>query len=55
MKTIVAGATVMVAAAVMYPLWSETAVLGPLWSSVVMGGVGLSIVIGGVLLATRQG
>ena len=54
MKTIVGGVSVMICAAVMYPFWSDTAVLGPLWSSLVMGGIGLSIVIGGALFSLNR-
>ena len=54
MKIIVAGVSTMAAGAIIYPFWPETAVLGPLWSSVVMAGIGLSIVIGGILLSMKQ-
>ena len=55
MKTIAGGVSVMICAAAMYPFWSDTAVLGPLWSSLVMGGIGLSITIVGVCLAKGRG
>ena len=55
MKTIAVGALTMVFGPAMYPFWPETAVLGPLWSSVVMGGTGLLIVIARVLLFTEKG
>ena len=54
MKTIVGGVSVMICAAAMYPFWSDTAVLGPLRSSLVMGGIGLSIVIGGALFSLNR-
>lgn len=49
MKTISAGVMTIVLGAAMYPFWSDTAVLGPFWSSAVMCGIGLSIVIGRIL------
>ena len=55
MKTIMAGALTILFGAIMYPFWPDSAVLGPLWSSLVMGGIGLSIVIGGVCLSGRRG
>ena len=55
MKTIAVGALTIVFGAAMYPFWPETAVLGPFWSSVVMGGAGLLIVIARVLLFTEKG
>lgn len=45
MKTISTGVTTMVLGAATYPFWSDTAVLGPFWSSAVLCGIGLSIVI----------
>ena len=54
MKTIAGGVSVMICAAIMYPFWSDTAVLGPLWSSLVMGGIGLSIVISGTLFSLKR-
>ena len=50
MKTISAGVTTIVLGAATYPFWSDTAVLGQFWSSAVMCGIGLSIVIGRILL-----
>lgn len=53
--TITGGVATLIFGAVMYPFWPDSAVLGPLWSSVVMGGVGLSIIIGGVCLNKGRG
>ena len=55
MKTIMAGALTILFGAIMYPFWPDSAVLGPLWSSLVMGGIGLSIVIGGLCISGRRG
>ena len=55
MKTIMAGALTILFGAIMYPFWPDSAVLGPLWSSLVMGGIGLSVVIGGLCLSGRRG
>ena len=54
MKTIAVGVLTMVFGAAMYPFWPETTVLGPLWSSLVMGGAGLLIVIARILLFTER-
>lgn len=48
MKFVISGATVALSGAIMYPFWPDTTVLGPVWSSAVMVGVGLSIAVGGV-------
>ena len=52
--TIAGGASALIFGAVMYPFWPDSAVLGPLWSSVVMGGAGLSIIIIGVCRHKNQ-
>ena len=47
MTAIAVGVSMIIVAAVLYPFWPDTAVLGPLWSSVVMGGIGMfSILLG---------
>lgn len=53
--TIAGGIATLLFGAVMYPFWPDTAVLGPFWSSMVMGGIGLSITIVGVCLAKGRG
>ena len=53
--TIAGGITTLLFGAAMYPLWPDSAVLGPFWSSIVMGGVGLSITIVGSCLAIGRG
>ena len=45
MIAIAVGVMVIISAAVLYPFWPDTAVLGPLWSSVVMGSVGISSIL----------
>ncbi len=45
MTGIFAGIIVMVFAAIMYPFWPDSAFLGNLWSSLVMGGVGIFTVL----------
>ena len=45
MTAIAVGVTAIISAVVLYPFWPDTAVLGPLWSSVVMGGVGISSIL----------
>ena len=52
MKTIAVGALTMAFGAAMYPFWPETAVLGPFWSSVVMGGIITAAL--GILLAANN-
>ena len=47
MTAIAVGLMAIITAAVLYPFWPDTAVLGPLWSSIVMGGIGIfSILLG---------
>ena len=46
--TIMVGLSMIITGGIMYPFWPDTAVLGPLWSSVVMAGVGRSIAVGGL-------
>ena len=48
MSAIVTGIMIMAAAAIMYPFWPDSAVAGPLWSSVMMAGAGLFSVALGV-------
>ena len=48
MTAMLSGALVMIGGAVMYPFWPDSAVLGPLWSSVAVGGVGLFLLLLGV-------
>ena len=53
--TIAGGVATLLFGAVMYPFWPDSAVLGPFWSSMVMGGVGLSITIVGICIAKGRG
>ena len=53
--TIAGGVATLLFGAVMYPFWPDSAVLGPFWSSMVMGGVGLSITVVGICLAKGRG
>ena len=55
MTAILSGALVMLGAAIMYPFWPESAVLGPLWSSVAVGGVGLFSLLLGAWWTTSRG
>ena len=54
MKTIAVGALTMAFGAAMYPFWPETAVLGPFWSSAVMGGAGIITAALGILLVANN-
>ena len=52
--TIIVGVSMIIVGAVSYPFWPDTAVLGPLWSSVAMAAIGLSIAIGGLCWSLKR-
>ena len=52
--TIIVGLSMIITGGIMYPFWSDTAVLGPLWSSVVMAVIGLFTALAGAWWKTQE-
>lgn len=52
--TIIVGLSMVIIGGVLYPFWPDTAALGPLWSSVAMAGIGLSIALGGICWSLKR-
>lgn len=52
--TIIVGVSMIIVGGVSYPFWPDTAVLGPLWSSVAMAAIGLSIAIVGFCWSLKR-
>ena len=54
MAAIIVGASMIIFAAVMYPFWPDRAVAGPLWSSIIMGGIGVTAILVGAWWRTQE-